>query len=79
MHIGKELRAIKLKKLMESEGFEQLEELLSAVVGDSVSPAICCNEDCNYTCEMEPDQTRGWCDECHTNSMQSALILAGII
>ena len=37
------------------------------------------NEDCNYTCEMEPDQTEGWCDECHTNSMKAAPILAGII
>jgi hypothetical protein len=27
MHSGKELRAIKLKKLMESEGFEQLEDM----------------------------------------------------
>ena len=74
MHIGKELRAIKLKKLMESEGFEQLEELLSAVVGDSVSPAICCNEDCNYTCEMEPDQTRGYCEACGKNTVVAALV-----
>jgi hypothetical protein len=37
------------------------------------------NEDCDLTCEMEPDQDAGYCEECRTNSMQSALILAGLI
>ena len=37
------------------------------------------NEDCDFTCEMEPDQDAGFCEECCTNSMQSALILAGLI
>ena len=46
---------------------------------DSVNPAICMNEDCDYVCEMEPDQDRGWCDECSTNTIKSALVLAGII
>ena len=46
---------------------------------NSVSPAICMNEDCDFTCEMEPDQDAGYCEECRTNSMHSALILAGLI
>jgi hypothetical protein len=37
------------------------------------------NEGCEYTAEMEPDQDRGWCEVCETNSMASALVLAGII
>jgi hypothetical protein len=53
--------------------------LASAILSDSVSPAIRVNEDCNFTCEMEPDQDAGYCEECRTNSMQSALILAGLI
>ena len=56
-----------------------IEELMQAVLSDSVSPAICMNEDCNFTCEMEPDQDAGYCEECHTNSMHSALILAELI
>ena len=56
-----------------------IEELTQAVLSDSVSPAICMNEDCNFTCEMEPDQDAGYCEECHTNSMHSALILAELI
>jgi hypothetical protein len=69
----------KLAKLMEIEGYDTMEELAQAVLSDSVSPAICMNEDCNFTCEMEPDQDAGYCEECRTNSMQSALILAGLI
>jgi hypothetical protein len=74
-----QLRRAKLRKLIEIEGYESVEHLLEAVIGDSVSPAICINADCTYTCEMEPDQEHGWCDECHTNTMIAAPVLAGII
>jgi len=73
------LRRAKLAKLIEIEGYESLEQLLEAVIGDTVSPAICMNADCTYTCEMEPDQERGYCDECRTNTMVAAPVLAGII
>ena len=69
----------KLQKLLEIEGYTNFTELLTANITDSVCPAICMNEGCNYVCEMEPDQDRGWCEECHTNSMKSALVLAGVI
>jgi len=69
----------KLQKLMEIEGYTNIIDLLAASITDSVCPAICMNEGCSYTCEMEPDQDRGWCDECQTNSMKAALVLAGVI
>ena len=62
-----------------NRGLRQLEQLAEAVLSDAVSPAICMNEGCNFTCEMEPDQDAGWCEECRTNSMHAALILAGLI
>jgi len=58
------MRAAKLAKLIEIEGFEDENALYSASMSDSVCPAICCNPDnpaCDYTAEMEPDQDRGWC------------------
>ncbi|SRR6266481_3464048 len=42
---------------------------------DSVVPAICMNEDCNNIDNMEPDQGEGYCEECHTNTVVSGLIL----
>lgn len=74
-----EKRRAKLDHLVEAEGFDNLDELLEASIGDSVSPAICLNDGCDYTTEMEPDQDRGFCEACGTNTVASALILAGII
>jgi hypothetical protein len=69
----------KLDALCTIEGFDTIEALLSATVIDSVSPAICMTDGCSYTCEMEPDQDRGWCEVCGTNTVKSALVLAGVI
>jgi hypothetical protein len=69
----------KLDELVASEGYDCLEELLEAIILDSVSPGICVNPGCNYTTEVEPDQDRGYCEECRTQTVKSALILAGII
>ena len=69
----------KLGMLMQIEGYDSFEEMAEAILSDTVSPAICMNEGCNYTSQMEPDQDRGWCEECGTNSMKSALVLAGLI
>jgi hypothetical protein len=73
------LREAKLRKLLEIEGYDSLEDLIETVFSDSVSPAICMNKECDFTCEMEPDQDCGWCDECHTNTMKAAPVLAGLI
>jgi hypothetical protein len=66
------LRTAKLAKLHEIEGYDSFDELAEAVFSDSVSPAICMNEGCDFTCEMEPNQDAGYCEECHTNTMTAA-------
>lgn len=69
----------KLEQLAEIEGFDSSDNLLKSAISESVCPGICTNADCDYTCEVEPDQTQGWCEECGTNTVKSALILAGVI
>lgn len=69
----------KLTTLMEIEGFEDSLEFMEAVSFDSVCPGICKNPGCDYSTEVEPDSDSGWCDECQTNSVASALVLAGLI
>jgi hypothetical protein len=71
--------AAKLRTLMDIEGFDDSLALAEATAMDSVCPAICMNEGCDYTSEMEPDQTQGFCEECRTGSMKSALVLMGFI
>ncbi len=75
MHIEQ----LKLKRLVETEGYSSITSLLEACVGDSVSPAICTRPECDYSEEMEPDQDHGWCPECNANTMKSALVLAGMV
>ena len=65
-----EKRQAKLDRLVEIEGYDSLDDLL---------PAICMSDGCDYTAEMEPDQDRGWCEVCGTNTVTSALVLAGFI
>ena len=72
-------KAQKLMKLCEIEGFENVEDALFSGITDSVCPAICMTEGCDYTTEMEPDQKEGYCEECGGNTVVSVLILAGHI
>jgi hypothetical protein len=72
-------KAAKLMKLCDIEGFDILDDLLQAAATDSVCPAICMTEGCDYTTEMEPDQDAGYCEACGGNTVTSALVLAGLI
>ena len=69
----------KLERLAEIEGFASIEQLLEACAYDSVSPGICTRDGCDYTAEVEPDQDRGWCEECESATVESALVLAGLV
>jgi hypothetical protein len=68
----------KLETLAEIEGME-VQEMLGEATYDSVAPGICTNPDCSYTTTVEPDQTKGWCEICNTNTVSSCLILAGLL
>ncbi|MCB9947256.1 MAG: hypothetical protein H6842_05425 [Rhodospirillaceae bacterium] len=70
-------REAKLRALAESEGYDTVDELLQAASFDSVIPGICVH--CDYTTEVEPDQRQGWCEACGRSSVQSTLVLAGLI
>jgi hypothetical protein len=69
----------KLEELAGIEGYECSEDMLSNAIIDSVCPGICINEDCSYTTEVEPDQSMGYCENCGTQTVVSAMILAGVI
>ena len=72
-------RREKLATLVETEGFDSTEDFLQAVAHDGICPGICARPSCDYTCEVEPDQRQGWCEECRSQSVQSAMILAEVI
>ncbi len=68
-------------KLTQLAGFcgGSVATLLHDVAYDSVVPGICTASDCDGTTDVEPDSRHGWCPVCNQNTVQSALVLAGII
>ena len=48
-------------------------------IPESIVPGICMNFSCSNVYEYEPDQDKGWCDCCASNTVKSGLILAGLI
>lgn len=68
----------KLRILASAYGMT-IQEMLEQGMMDGICPAICIASDCDYTTDMEPDQTRGWCEVCGKNTVASALVLAGVI
>ena len=64
----------KLETLSEIEGLS-VEEMMGIGITDGVCPSICMNEGCDATYDYEPDSTTGWCDECETNTVKSAIEL----
>ena len=74
---AKRTPAALLKRLATDWGFNDPLDMLQETVMDNISPGIC--PDCFYSTEVEPDQDKGWCEECESGTVKSALILAGII
>lgn len=73
------VKAQKLMRLCEVEGYRSPSDLVEAVAGNSVCPAICMIDGCDHVAGMEPDQAEGYCEVCGGNTLMSALILAGFI
>ena len=63
--------------LMTEYGCNDAVEMVEEAMMDGNCPAICTK--CGYTTEMEPDQDKGWCDECEKNTVKSAMVLMGVI
>ena len=73
------IKGSKLMQICEAEGFATVDDLLALLVADSVCPAICMTEGCDYIAPMESDQEEGYCEECSANTMVSVLVLVGLI
>ena len=73
------MKTNKLKDLAKIEGHESIGALLNDSALDAVVPGICMVQGSNYTTKVEPDQERGYCESCEKGTVQSCLVIAGII
>lgn len=77
--MNRKQRSEKLKTLADDEGYANVSSMIEARHTDSVVPGICTNSDCNYSTDVEPDQSGGYCENCSTRTVASCLMLAGIV
>lgn len=68
----------KLRLLAQMEGIT-IDQLLSLASMDSVVMGACISEGCNGTGRVEPDCRDGYCEVCKRRTVQSPLVLAGMI
>jgi len=72
-------KAAKLDALMDIYGYDDLQDMLEVMQFEGSVAAICTEEDCNATFDWEPDCENGQCEECGCESVDSCMILAGVI
>ena len=65
-----------LQKIVEDTGMT-VDEICEEGTFDGVLWGVC--RKCGYTVRVEPDQDAGWCADCDTKTVVSALFLLGII
>ena len=69
----------KLHQLADNWGFDEPTDMLESYLWEGTMPAICMNKGCDYSTEYEPDQNKGWCECCSTNTVTSAAVLMGVM
>ena len=69
----------KLQTLTEMEGYHDSMDMVEEAMFDGVAPGICKNPGCDYTTQVEPDSHDGWCECCEAGTVQSCLVLAGVM
>ena len=81
MALTRSERRRKLQRLAELLNFMTVDEMFDAVVTDVSCPGICTNVVpwCEYNTDVAIDERSGYCPNCGTNSVQSALVLTGAL
>lgn len=72
------LKKEKLNLLAETEGLE-LTAMLEEASFDGIAPSICMEVGCDYMTTLEPDAESVACPECDGWSVDSCLVIAGLI
>lgn len=77
LHLSQD-NALALTLLAKVEGFPNVGALLQSSAIDSVVPGWC--KECQQpSSECEPDARENWCEHCGEMSVESCLVIAGII
>jgi hypothetical protein len=73
------LSHVKLTRLAQLEGSRTIEALLQLYIRETTVPGICFRPDCDGVAEVARDERAGVCPTCGQNTIQSCLVIAGLI
>jgi hypothetical protein len=73
------LSHVKLTRLAQLEGFRTKEALLHIYIREITVPGICFRSDCDGIAEVARDERAGVCPTCGYNTVQSCLVISGLI
>jgi hypothetical protein len=73
------LSHVKLTRLAQLEGFRTKEALFHIYIREIIVPGICSRSDCEGVAEVARDERAGVCPTCGHNTLQSCLVIAGLI
>ena len=67
----------KLNVLKDTYGYDDITNMLQDYMMSGTVPGICVSPVCDNIEEYEPDQNKGYCTECHNNTIASVLVMMG--
>ena len=67
----------KLNVLKDAYGYDDITDMLQDYMMSGAVPGICVSPVCDNIEEYEPDQDKGYCTECHNNTIASVLVMMG--
>jgi hypothetical protein len=67
----------KLLMICERWGYRDVPELIDRYLFEDSCPALCLN--CGHVEEKSSDTLAGWCGICDSDTMRSAMVLAGFL
>lgn len=67
----------KLDVLKDTYGYDDITDMLQDYMMSGTVPGICVRPVCDNIEEYEPDQDKGYCTECHNNTIASVLVMMG--
>jgi hypothetical protein len=72
-------RRTKLKTVADALGFGSIFPLINAYQEKEIVPGICTRFDCNYITNVDRNEERARCGNCHHQSVQSILLIARLL
>jgi len=73
------LSHVKLTRLAQLEGFRTKEALLHIYIREITVPGICFRSNCDGVAEVARNERASVCPTCGKNTVQSCLVIAGLI